>query len=68
MKTQQILNNLTDYISQDEVSAISIVYGHGITIVLKVANVIRNYNSTTESEEELTELLTQLLKNHFNSL
>ena len=70
MKTKQILKELEGYLSRQliyELKSFLVLKGK-IIICLTVADIIKTYNSTQENEDIVCQLLSLLLRNHFNSI
>lgn len=69
MKSETILKKLSSYLSRHDVERLrmNLVLKRSIVICLAIADISKHYNPGEEEERIVSDLLSQLCKNHFNS-
>ncbi|HLI94248.1 MAG TPA: hypothetical protein VKU83_11580 [Puia sp.] len=69
MKSATIFKKLREYLKPEHVGRLELMHSLApeLAMVLTMADVIREYNSTEEDEKEVSLLLEHLAKNHFST-
>lgn len=69
MKSETILKHLLFYLSPHDVERLrmNLVLKGSIVMCLAIADITKHYRCSQEDEKKVSELLSKLCKNHFNS-